>query len=147
LRQRSTSLRRQRIDRKHVLAVDRVCLDAEGLGPGRDRAGGDLGGLGVFGIAVVLAGIDDRQVPQRGHVHDLVHQALRGGAVAEEADGDVILAQQFGGKRRPGRDPHGAADDGVGAQIAVALVGDVHRPALAPAIAFLLAQQARRTSP
>jgi hypothetical protein len=58
--------------------------------------GRDLLGLGVFGIAVVLAGIDDRQVPQRGHVHDLVPEALRGGAVAEEADGDVILALQLG---------------------------------------------------
>jgi hypothetical protein len=44
-------------------------------------------------------------------------------------------------QRRAGGDPHGAADDGVGAQVAVALVGDVHRPALAPAIALRLAEQ------
>jgi hypothetical protein len=51
------------------------------------------------------------------------------------------LPSSLARKRRAGGDPHGPADDGVGAQIAVALVGDVHRPALAPAIAFLLAQQ------
>jgi hypothetical protein len=51
------------------------------------------------------------------------------------------LPSRFARQRRAGRDPHGAADDGVGAEIAVALVGDVHRPALAAAIALFLAEQ------
>jgi hypothetical protein len=50
-------------------------------------------------------------------------------------------ALQLGPKRRARGDAHGAADNGVGAEIAVALVGDMHRAALAPAIAFFLAQQ------
>jgi hypothetical protein len=76
-------------------------LDPEGLGPRGQAAGGDLGGLGVFGIAVVLAGIDHRQLPERGHVHDLVPEPLRGGAVAEEADRDLVGAPQLGDSAAP----------------------------------------------
>ena len=85
-------LLRQFVDRQHVLPVDLERLDPEGLGAGGDRARGDLVGPGVFRIAVVFAGIDHRQLPERCHVHDLVHQALRGGAVAEETDGDIVAA-------------------------------------------------------
>ena len=40
-----------------------------------------------------------------------------------------------------GRDAGAAADDGVGAEIAGVLIGDVHRAAFAAAIAGFLAQQ------
>ena len=116
-------------------------LDPERFGARGDGAGGDFLGLGVFRIAVVLAGIDDRQVPERRHVHDLVEQPLRRGPVPEETHGDIVRALQFRAQGRSGGDPHRAADDGIRAEIAVALIGDMHRPALAPAIALFLAQQ------
>jgi hypothetical protein len=97
--------------------------------------------MGIFAVEIVLAGIDDRQLPERGHVHHLVEQPLAERAVAEEADGDGARAEALGGQRSTRGDAGGAADDGVGAQIAVFLVGDVHRSALAAAIAFRLAEQ------
>ena len=131
----------QRVDCQHVLPVDLMRLDAERFGPRGDRAGSDFFGFGVFRIAVVFAGIDHRQLPQGGHVHDLVKQPLRGRPVAKEAHGDIIGFLQFSAQRGAGGDTHGAADNGIRAEVAVALIGDMHRPALAPAVAFLFAQQ------
>src|SRR6056297_527815 len=82
----------QFIDRQNVLSINLMRLDTKGLGAGGDRAGGDFFGLGIFGVAVVFAGINDRQVPKCGHVHDLIHQALRCGPVAEETDGHIVFA-------------------------------------------------------
>lgn len=131
----------QRVDGQHVLSVDDVGLNPEGLGAGDEFTRGLFVGAGVFAVEVVLAGVDDGQFPERGHVHALVEQALAKRAVAEEADGDIPGAEPFGRHGCPGRDPGRTADDGVGAEVAVGLVGDVHRAALAPAVAFGAAEK------
>ena len=95
----------------------------------------------VFVVEVVLADVDDGQLPQRRHVHDLVDQALAERAVAEEADRDLVRAAHLGRQGRAGRDAGAAADDRVRAEVAGVLVGDVHRAAFAPAVARRLAQQ------
>src|SRR4051812_35732914 len=82
-----SSLRR-RSHREHVLAVDLLRRDPERLGAFGDRAGRHLGEVRVLVVEVVLADVDDRQLPQRGHVHDLVQQALSERPVAEEAHRD-----------------------------------------------------------
>src|SRR6185437_4452757 len=62
-------------------------------------------------------------------------------AIAKEADGHAIESLRLAGERGAGGDACAAADDGVGAQIAGRLVGDVHAATLAVAVACLLAQQ------
>src|SRR4051794_29031433 len=138
---------RRLVDRDDVLPVDRLGGDAEALRPRRDRPGRDLHVVRVLVVEVVLADVDDRQLPERRHVHHLVEQALAERALAEEADGDTIGAEHLRAEAGSGRDPGRPADDRVRAEIAVRVVGDVHRPALAPAVALLLAEQLAEHQP
>ena len=115
--------------------------NAEAGGPRHDVAGERLRVVRVLVVEVVLADVDHGQLPQRGHVHDFVEQALSHRAVAEEADRDPVGLQALGGERRAGGDSRAAADDGVRAEVAGVRVGDVHRAALAFAVARFLAQQ------
>src|SRR5438445_506794 len=71
-----------RVDELHVLAVDALGVDPEGPGPGEDLAGRRLGAGRVLAVEVVLADVDHRQRPERGHVHRLVQEALAERAVA-----------------------------------------------------------------
>ena len=104
---------------------------------------GGLGEVRVLVVAVVLAHEDDRQLPQLRQVHLLVEQPLPQRALAEEAHGHPAGLEVFGREGRARGDARAAADDGVGAQVAGAGVGDVHRPALALAVAGFLAEQLR----
>src|SRR5204862_415228 len=81
-------------------------------------AGGSLGAGRVLAVEVVLADVDHRQRPERGHVHRLVQEALAERAVAEEARRDLAAAPHLRRQRGPGRDPGGATHDGVGAEVA-----------------------------
>ena len=104
-------------------------------------AGGGFAVVRVFVVLIVLADVDHRQFPERRHVHRLVKQSLPERAVAEEADRDLIGAAHLDRHRRAGGDAGAAADDGIGAQVAGVLVGDVHGAAFAAAIAGFLAEQ------
>ena len=80
---------------QQVHAVDVAAGDAVGgaalvevLDRGRAVEGG------AHAVAVVLDDVDDRQVPQRAHVQRLVEGALVDGAVAEEAEHDLVGAAQ-----------------------------------------------------
>src|SRR5688572_2743227 len=84
---------------------------------------------------------DDRQLPQLGEVQLLVEQPLAQRALAEEAHRHLSGLQILRREGRAGGNPGAAADDRVGAQVAGARVGDVHRPALALAVAGFLAEQ------
>src|SRR5712692_10132377 len=130
-------------DRADVLAVDLLEGDREGFGPRPHGTGGRLRGRRVLAVEVVLADVEHRQLPERGHVQALVEQALPQRALAEEAGGDLVAAAPARGERGPGGDPRRAGHDGVGAQVPLRLVGDVHGAALAAAVAGLLAQQLR----
>src|SRR5258707_1195985 len=78
--------RRCRIeDLDHVLTVSLVKWDAERGRPERDVAGSRLEVMRVLVVEVVLADIDDGQLPERGHVHALVEEALAECTLAKEA--------------------------------------------------------------
>ena len=84
-----------------------------------------------LGIQVVLADEDDGHPEQARELERLVERALVDRAIAEERNGDSILAAvlrrecRSGGDRQPGgNDPHPADHPEV-------LVGHVHRTALA----------------
>src|SRR3989454_4796172 len=132
-----------RVDELHVLAVDALGVDPEGPGAGEDLAGGGLGAGRVLAVEVVLADVDHRQHPERGHVHHLVQEALAERAVAEEAHRDLPAAPHLRRQRGPGRDPGRPAHDGIRAEVAHLGIGDVHRAALAATVARLLAEQLR----
>src|SRR5712691_633562 len=124
-----------------VLAVDLLRWDSERLPARYEVAGGRLGVVRVFVIEVVFAGVDHRQLPERRHVHHLVEDALPERALAEEADRDLVGATHLRGHRCARRDSRRPGDDRVRAEVPVLVVGDVHRAALAAAIASLLAEQ------
>ncbi len=131
----------RRVHGLHVLAVDALGVDAEGPRTRQDLAGDGLAARRVLAVEIVLADIDDRQFPQRGHVHRLVQQALPQRAVAEEARGDLTAAAHLGRERGAGGDAGRTADDGIGAEVARLRIRDVHRAALAAAVTRLLAEQ------
>src|SRR5713226_8995521 len=132
---------RQRVDGAYVLRVNVGGVDPERARPLEYIACGRLEVMRVLVVEVVLADVDHGQLPQRCHVHDLVEEALTERALAEEADRNLIGAAVLRGEGGAGRDPGRAADDRVRAQVAVGVVGDVHRAALALAVAGLLAEQ------
>src|SRR5579884_1801952 len=133
--------RRCLVDPEDVLPVDDLGRDPERLGAGGDLARGDVLVRGVLVVEVVLADVDHRQLPERRHVHHLVEEPLAECALAEEADGDAVGAERPRGEAGARRDAGGAADDRVRAEVAVRVVGDVHRAALAAAVALLPAEE------
>ena len=64
-----------------------------------------------------------------------------GRGVAAPADDDLIAALHFDAEAGAGRDGIAAADDGVGAQVALGEVGDMHGAAAALAVAVALTHQ------
>src|SRR6185312_11788275 len=125
-----------RLDRAHVHAVDLLARNIErqtalrqvDLGRGaRDRR--------AHGVAIVLDDVDDRQLPELGHVEALVDLALVGGAVAEIGHRDVVVAAIAVGEGEPGAERHLRADDAVAAEEALLDAEHVHRAALALGIA------------
>ena len=85
----------------------------------------------ILHVEVVLAAEDHRQLPHRGEIQRLVEGADVGGAVAEEADRNVLVAAVLRAPRRAAGDRQMRADDGVRAHDAVLGRGQVHRAALA----------------
>ena len=79
-----------------------------------------------FAIRIVLAQVDDRKIPDRRQVETLVKRALRGGAVAEEAQRDPVQALHLGAERGSGRDRKPGSDDARLPQAADAEVRQVH---------------------
>ena len=69
--------------------------------------------------------------------------ALVGGAVAEEADADLIGPSELYRQARTAGDALSSSDDAVGAEDALVPVGDVHRAALALAVAGVSAEELR----
>src|SRR5581483_10811603 len=134
-------LRRLAVHGANVLPVHLAALDPERARSREQLACGRLEVVRVLVVEVVLADVDHGQRPERGHVHDLVHESLAERALAEEADRDLIRAAALRRERGPGGDAGRAADDRVRAEVAVLVVGDVHRAALAAAVARLLAEQ------
>src|SRR6266540_5624492 len=119
-------------DGQHVHAVHGLAGDAVGLGEAPDLGLGQRAvDGGAHGIAVVLAEIDYRQLPQRRQVQGLVELPLGHRAVAEVADDHLVAALVLDGEGRPGRQRQVRAHDGVAAEEVHALVEEMHRAALA----------------
>src|SRR5579859_6138232 len=94
---------RRLVHAAYVLPVAFPARDAKGLRALRDIAGRRLQVVRVLVVEVVLAHIDHRQLPQRRHVHALVHQALPERALAEKADRDLVGAPLLRRQGRAGR--------------------------------------------
>src|SRR5438445_1429982 len=123
-----------------VLAIAILDRDAERLGPRGNVAGGRLAIVRVLVVHIVLAHVDDRKLPERGHVHALVEDSLAKRSLTEEARGDLVGSALLRRKCRAGCDAGASGHDGVRAQVALLLLGDVHRSTLAAAVAGLLPQ-------
>src|SRR5262249_57323914 len=78
---------------ENVHAIDRLAGDPVGLGKAPDLG---LAERAVdrrpHGVAVVLTDEDHRQLPERRQIEGLVELSLRHGAVAEEAQHDLVAA-------------------------------------------------------
>jgi hypothetical protein len=141
-----------RVDGEHVVAVDgrgRDAIDAGVLGqPLHPGVGGQRGELRV---AVVLAHEHDRQSPQAGDVQRLVERAGLAGPVAEEGDAHAFHTLEGRRPRVAERQRQVAGDDPGRGREADVRRGDVHRAALAAAVAGRpsgqLGHEASRISP
>src|SRR5574337_1314106 len=98
----------------HILTIDRFSVDSEAGGPRCHLTRGGFTVVRVLVVLVVLANVNDRQLPERRHVHSLVKQALPQRAVAKETDGHLIRAAHLDRHRSAGSDSGAAADDGIG---------------------------------
>src|SRR5579863_9943763 len=129
------------IDGANILSIDRPGLEAESGGPGDNISSGGFGEVSVFVVLVVFTNVDDGKLPEGGHIHQFVENALAEGAITEEADGHLIAAAHLDRHSGSSCDTGASSDDGIGAQIAGVLVGDVHGAAFSPAIAGFFAEQ------
>ncbi len=125
-----------RFHRAHIHAVDLLAGDVEG-----NAALGEIGLRGgprhrrAHGISVVLDDVDDRQLPQFGHVEALIDLTLVGGAVAEIGDAHGIIAAVAVGKGQTGAERHLRTDNAVAAIKVFRLAEHVHGAALALGVA------------
>src|SRR5262249_53012587 len=126
----------------HVHAVDADPGKAVRLGAACEVAHRDhLLDSGRHRELVVLAEQDQRQLPDRGEVGDLVEGALIEGAVAKEAEGDLAGSAQLGREGGAAGESEAPTDDPVGSKHPDREVCDVHAAALAPAVAVFAAEQ------
>ena len=80
-----------------VAAIYGCAGNAEGERAIRDAlARGDVSGGGVFAVVVVFTDVDHGEFPYCGEVHDFKEDALIGGTVAKEADGNLVGAAFLG---------------------------------------------------
>ncbi len=125
-----------------VVAVD-LCT-GEAVAPGEVD---DLGrGMGLAdgggdGVSVVDAGVEDREVPDGGHVEALVELAPPDGAVPDDGAGDPGLAPHLPRQRDAEHRRHVRPLDRVVAEVAHLGVGRVEAAALPPAHPGGLAEQ------
>src|SRR5256885_651532 len=87
--------------------------------------------------AIGSRSLDQRQLPEGGSVHPLVGEPRAERALAEKTARDAVGAERLRREARARGDPRRAADDRIRTEVAVRVVGDVHRAALALAVALL----------
>ena len=136
------------MDGLHVLAVDDHAGHVVGVG----AAGQVIDGRGRAQrrvLAVQVVGDDEHHghLPDRGHVQRLVEGADVGGAVTEEGERDVRLAAELEGHGGADGDGHAGTHDGVGPDVALGGVDQVHRAADARWSSRWRGPSARRTRP
>src|SRR5579884_2726567 len=129
------------VDDANILTIDAFSQNAKGLRPGSHVTGSRFGIVRVLVILVVLAHVDYGEFPQRGQIHHLVQNPLPQCAISEEADRYLVTTAPLARHGRAGSNARAPSDDGVRAQVAGILVGNMHGAAFAATIARLLAQQ------
>ncbi len=72
-----------------------------------------------------------------------MEDAVVRGAITDDADADLPLAQALCGERRAGGNGAAATHDGVRAQVTKVEIGDVHAAAATATVAVFLAEQLR----
>src|SRR5256886_7946716 len=117
-------LPRGRPHHPQVVAVQGLRWDLHRQRARDDAAGGDRGKRRVLAVAVVLADINYREVPDFCEVEALVEIALVGGAVTEKGHGHVAGAAQR--QAGAGGRHNAAADDAEAADQPMLQVDDVH---------------------
>ena len=138
----------RRPHRVHVHPVHHLGRNAEARGARRDvlpRLGDGV--RGGHRVLVVLADDDDRQLPHRREVEGLVEDPLVGGPVPVERDRDPVLAPEPRRHHRPRRVGDAGAHEPVAPQHVEVEVGDVHRAALAAAVAVRAPEELRHHRP
>src|SRR5215469_2796713 len=95
----------------------------------------------VFVIKIVLANVDYREFPQRREIHHFIQHALSQCSLAKKAHRHLPRAQPLRGERRARRNSRATPHNGIRPQIPCRRIGNVHRPALAPAIPRFFSQQ------
>ena len=93
--------------------------------------------------AVVFTDKHHRQVPHGGEIERFVEDTLVRRAIAEERDGDLLRATEFGGEPGTGGERNTRADNAVGTQNPCRFISDVHGAALAFAVACRASEQLR----
>jgi hypothetical protein len=132
---------RRSVHAANILPVHRLRRNPKRRRPRHNLARRGLRVVRVLVVHIVLADINHGELPERGDVHHFIERALSQRALAKEADTDAPVAELLGGERRARSNSSAPADNRIGAQVPGRRVGDVHRPALAPAIARLFAEQ------
>src|SRR3954470_20750157 len=117
---------------EHVHAVDLDAGNAEALATLVELV---LGRRAVDArahrVLVVLDDVDDRQLPQLGHVEAFIDLALIGRAVTEIGEANPAIALVFVAEAKPGAKRHLRADNTVPAVEFMLDAEHVHRAALA----------------
>src|SRR5439155_838594 len=125
----SSTIASRSASRKLMMRGSGIDVVLDRFGRGHRRLLGE-----ADGVLVVLADEDDGELPEPGEREALVEGAHVRRAVAEEAEGHVLLAAVLAPERDAGRDRHVPADDRPAPEEPLGGVEEVHRAA-APAAA------------
>src|SRR5882757_5985944 len=130
--------------RPHVLPVHAFRMNSKSSPACKNVPGGRLRKMRVFGVKIVLANINNRQLIERGQIHHFIKHALPQRALSKKTNRHMIGLQSFRGQRRARGNSRASAHDRVGAKIPRSGIRDMHRAAFAAAIARFLAQKFRK---
>src|SRR5258708_38447825 len=126
--------------RAHVLSVHSHGFDTECRSPAENSARRGLLIVRVLVVLIVFADVNHGQLPQLRQIHHFVERSLTESPFSEEANCYAIRAESLRGKSGSRGDAHAAANNRVCAKITGCGIGDVHRSALAPAVARFFSQ-------
>src|SRR5260221_1126075 len=134
------------MDGTYILTIDTLCVHAKCRATLKNIASRGFRKMGVLGIEIVFAYVDDRQLPKRRQIHHFIEHSLAQRAFTKKAHRNLGGLKMFCRESRSGGDPGAPRDDRVCSQISRFRIRNVHRPALALAISRFLAEQLREHS-
>src|ERR1700678_2800730 len=137
-------VRRDGMHRTHVLPIHGFRAHSESAGPRRNISRSGFQKMCVFGVHIIFANVNHRQLPQLREVHAFIQHALSQRAFTEKANRDLSRFQGFRRKGGACGDANTSANDGIRSQIPRGGIGDVHRTALSAAVSSFFSQQFRK---